>query len=96
MQIGFIRAFVRIKDNLQVKVQQLWRYSTIPAHFHSTERILKSNRKYLWLVDEHFVIIPTTRIQNQVEVWLMDQPEIEEREYSVDEILYQHNRLWKI
>jgi len=68
----------------------------IPAHLHSAERLLKSQRGCLWLADEQFVIMPTTRIRGQVKVWLMDQPEPEEQEHFVDEIVYQHNRSWKV
>jgi hypothetical protein len=96
LQIGFLQAFVQVNENLQVKVQQLWKYSMIPAHLHSAERLLKSHRGCLWLADEQFVIMPTTQIRDQVKVWLMDQPEPEEQEHFVDEIVYRHNRLWKM
>ena len=72
LQIGFLRAFVQVNENLQAKVQQLWKYSMIPAHLHSAERLLKSQRGCLWLADEQFVIMPTTQIRGQVKVWLMD------------------------
>ncbi|CAG8543845.1 14986_t:CDS:2 [Racocetra fulgida] len=55
------------------------------------EKSFKSQCGYLWLADEQFAIIPTRWIQNQVKVWLMDQPEPNEYEYFVDEIVYQNN-----
>ncbi|CAG8815697.1 12059_t:CDS:2, partial [Racocetra persica] len=61
------------------------------------KRSSKSQCRYLWLADEQFAIIPTRWIRNQVKVWLIDQPEPNEYEYFVDEIVYQHNnRSWKV
>ncbi|CAG8784842.1 19282_t:CDS:2, partial [Racocetra persica] len=79
-----------------LKVQQLWNYSTIPAHFYLAKRYLKSQRGCLWLADEQFVIMLATRIRNLVKVWLMDQPKPEKQDHFVDEIVYYHNRTWKI
>jgi hypothetical protein len=95
LQIGFLRAFVQVKNELKIKVQQLWNYSTIPAHLHSTGRSLKSISGCLWLADEQFTIISIIQVRNRVKVWLMDQPEPEEKEYFVEEIVYRHNQSWK-
>ncbi|CAG8486092.1 23367_t:CDS:2, partial [Racocetra persica] len=96
LQVSFLRAFVQVNDTLRVKVQQLLKYSMIPAHLRSAERCLKSKCGCLWLVDERFVTMSTTRIRSHVKIWFMDQPEPKKYEYFVDEIIYQHNRSWMI
>ncbi|CAG8638776.1 3208_t:CDS:2 [Dentiscutata erythropus] len=45
-----------------------------------------------FLANEQYVIMPATRIQSQVKVWLMDQPRPEEQKYFVDKIVYYYNQ----
>ena len=96
IKYGRIRSFIKVKNVLKIRIQQLLTFNEIPSYFKSKDRSLDSKKK-LWLFEEPMLpIIDITNIVDRCIIWLEDNIPPSYYNFSVAEIIYKFNNQWKV